>query len=116
MGTRLGDSNIAYGCTDETWGYVQNVKHDKGPAQAEAMQGDGEVVAVEFYDERQVVTGEYIYKSVTGDPWDVVGTDTTLTLTDVGVAIYITSVSASRTTGDWKKVSFEGTYYPSLGS
>ena len=118
MGTRIGDSNLVFGCTDQnsTVGYVQNLRHEKAPQFAEAADGQGEIVAGEFYDVRQRVSGEYIYRNITGEPWDLVGTTTTLTLTDIGVAIYITSVSAALTLGDWKKISFEGQYLPSLGS
>jgi len=91
-------------------------KRDKNPSLAEAEGGDGEVVAGEFFNAKQAVSGEYLYRAVTGDPDEVVGTNTTITLTDSGLTVYIKSTSTVWQKGQWRKVTFEGTYYPNLGS
>lgn len=116
MATRIGDSNLVHGITDEPFGYMQNVKLDHTPSFLEAQQGDGEVVAGEFFKDMKKCSGEYIYRNVSGDPVAVCGTDTAITMTDAGVSIYILTVSTVWTMGAWRKVTFDGVYYPSLGS
>ena len=116
MTTRLGDSNVVFGVTDDPWGYMQNVKLDHSPQLAEAQRGDGEVIAGEFFKNMKKCSGEYIYRNVSGDPLALCGTNTAISITDAGVSIYITSANKSWQMGEWCKISFEGNYYPNLGS
>jgi len=116
MTTRIGDSNVVFGVTDEPWGYMQNVKLDHTPSFLEAQQGDGEVVAGEFFKDMKKCSGEYIYRNVSGDPVSVVGTNTAIALTDPGISVYILNASTVWQMGQWRKITFEGVYYPNLGS
>ena len=113
---RIGDQNLIFGCTDENWGYVSNMKLNHGPTLVEAMNGDGEVVAGEFHKDMKKCSGEYLYRVVSGDPMAVVGTNTAITLTDLGLSFYITDASKQYSVGQWVKVSFNGVYYPNLGT
>ena len=95
---------------------MQNVKLDHTPQLAEAQRGDGEVVAGEFFKDMKKCSGEYIYRNVTGDPVERCGTGTAIAITDAGISIYVTSCNTVWTLGQWRKVTFEGVYYPNLGS
>ncbi len=116
MSTRVGDSNLSFGLTDEPWGYMQMTKVDHAPSFVEAQGGAGEVVAGEFFKDQKKCSGEYIYRNVTGDPDDYVGTNTAVSLTDIGLSVYILSCSTVWQLGQWRKITFEGVYYPNLGS
>jgi len=116
MTTRIGDSNLVFGTSDEPWGYMQMTKVDHAPSFAEAQGGDGKVVAGEFYKDQKKCSGEYIYRAVTGDPEDAVGTNTVVALTDIGLSVYILSSSEVWQLGQWRKITFEAVYYPDLGS
>jgi len=116
VSTRIGDSNLVFGVTDHPWGYMANVKLDHSPSFAEAEQGDGEVVAGEFYKDMKKCSGEYIYRNVSNDPVDLCGSSTAIAITDAGISIYITKATTVWQMGQWRKVNFDGVYYPSLGS
>jgi len=114
--TRIGDSSLIFGTTDRPWGYVRNMSVDQKPELSEAMNGSGEVVAGEFYNAKRNCSGEYIYRNGSGSPVDVVGTDTAITISEVSLDFYITSVVELWRTAEWRAVTFEGVYYPNLGS
>lgn len=114
--TRIGDSNVIFGVTDMPWGYFANVKKAHAPKLLELLNGQSVFKAAEFHSDMQKVTGEYTFRNVTGDPDDVVGTNTAISITDAGLSIYITSANVTWAQGQWCKVSFEGNYYPNLGS
>jgi len=116
MSERIGDSNLVFGTTDESWGYIEATQIDHSPALLEAMNGQNEVVAGEYSKDMKKVTGTYLFRNVSGDPLLIVGDGTTITLTDVGLAIYVNTASKIFAVNGWAKVSFEGVYYPNLGS
>jgi hypothetical protein len=53
---------------------------------------------------------------VTGDPVDLCGTNTALSITDAGISVYILKAQTAWQMGQWKMVTFDGVYYPNLGS
>lgn len=114
--SRLGDSRLVFGVSDEIWGYVQNLKEDFSSEKAEAKNGSGNDIAVEFYNVgKKAVTGTYIWLSdQTGGPVNLVGSSTGITITDVDGTIYIDSAGKTRSMGAWCMVDFSGTYYPHL--
>ena len=117
--SRIGDSNVLFGCTDEGWGFVQNMTVDDSVDMAEGQNGQGNVVVAELYNQKKRCSGEYIYRNGSGDPVSLIGTNTAITFTDAlfgTVSFYITSASQAKRLGDWLKVSFEGMYWPNLGS
>ena len=116
MTTRFGDSNLVFGVTDDPWGYMQNVKLGHTPSLSEAQRGDGEVVAGEFFKDMKKCSGEYICRNVSGDPLSLVGTNTPIAITDAGISVYIVNASKQWQMGQWVKITFEGNYYPNLGS
>ena len=116
MTTRLGDSNMVFGVTDEPFGYMSNVKLDHAPQLAEAQNGAGGVVAGEFFKDMKKCSGEYLYRNISGDPVSLCGTNTAIAITDAGVTIYIVNASTVWQMGQWRKITFEGNYYPDLGS
>ena len=116
MTTRIGDSNLVHGVTNEGWGYMRNVRLDHSPSFSEAQGGDGEVVAGEFFKDTKKCSGEYLYRNVSGDPVDLCGTNTALSITDAGISVYILKAQTVWQMGQWKMVTFDGAYYPNLGS
>lgn len=114
--SRLGDSRLTFGVSDETWGYVQNVKEDISSEKVEAKNGSAQDIAVEFFNVgKKAVTGTYIWLSnQTDGPVDLVGSTTGLTITNVTGTIYIDTAGKTRTMGQWCMVDFSGTYYPHL--
>jgi hypothetical protein len=116
METRLGDSRLVFGVSDEVWGYVQNIKEDTSAKKGEAVNGAGNTVAVEFYNVgEKKVTGSFFWLSdQTSGPDGVVGDATGCTITNVTGTIYIDRAGKARASGAWVVVDFEGTYYPHL--
>ena len=116
MSARIGDSRLQFGVSDEVWGYVQNVKEDISSQKAVAPNGDGNPVAVEYYNVgEKKITGSYFYLTdQTGGPVSIVGDVTGCTITDVTGTIYIDRAGKSRQSGNWTVIDFEGTYYPHL--
>jgi hypothetical protein len=113
---RVGDSHLTFGCTDQNWGYISNLTFDKGFQTTEAVNGQGDVVGFEMFQESQKCRGEYLYRAGSGSPSALVGTGTALSITDIGVSFYITSCSEVWSQGEWRKITFEGIYYPNMGS
>jgi hypothetical protein len=113
---RIGDSRLVYGTTDQTWGYVRTIKVETTSEKQEAKNGQGDTVAVEFFNAgEQQVSGTYYYLTgMTGGPATEVGTGVEVTVAEAGGTIRIEKTGASYQTGDWMSVDFEGTYYPHL--
>lgn len=114
--SRIGDSNVVFGTTDEPWGYIENLRHTKEVTHVTQENGAGVTVAGELVNPIQNVSGEYTFRNVSDDPWDEVGTTDGILITDIGVTIYITSAQKVWSKGEYMKISFEGVYYPSLAS
>lgn len=113
--SRAGDSRLIFGCTDETYGYVTAVDVSQEPEKKEAPNGQGNVVAVEYFNKQKKCKGTYYFLTgATGDPNSIVGDGTTVTLTDIGLAIHIEKASKARQVGNWAMINFEGVYYPDL--
>jgi len=114
---RLGDSRLAFGNTDEVWGYVQGLKEDESSQKAAAPNGQGDTVAVEFFNVgEKKVTGSYYYQTdqTSAGPLGHIGDATGVSITNVTGTIYIDRAGVARTQGAWAIIDFEGTYYPHL--
>ena len=119
MANRVGDSNVLFGCTDEPYGYVQNMTIEESVQTAYAAGGQGDNKAFEMFNQGQKCSGEFIYRNGSGGPDDVVGTATAITFTDTEfgvVAFYITRIRKSKRFDDYYKIQFDGEYWPNLGS
>ena len=83
---------------------------------AAAPNGDGNTIAVEFYDVgEKKITGSYFYLTdQSGGPLGLVGSATGCTITDITGTIYIDRAGKARASGAWTVIDFEGTYYPHL--
>ena len=113
--SRAGDSRLVFGCTDETFGYVSAVEVADEPEKSKVPNGQGNTVAVEYFNKEKKVKGSYYFLSgVEGGPVDKVGDGTTVSLTDVGLAVHIEKASKPRQAGQWTIINFEGVYYPDL--
>ena len=115
MATRIGDSRLVFGASDEVWGYIQNLKEEVSAEKVEARNGLGKKVAAEFYNVgEKKVSGSFLYLTGGSGPDTKVGDATGCTLTDVTGTIHIDKASKARQMGNWMVVDFEGTYYPHL--
>lgn len=111
---RAGDSRLVFGTTDETWGYVQSFDVSKEPETKGATNGQGNVVAVEYFNKQKKVKGTYYYQTgATGDPFSVVGDGTSITMAD-GTVARIEKASKGRQVGNWCVINFDGVEYPDL--
>lgn len=115
---RLGNSRLVFGTTDETWGLVQSVSSEESVEEVEARDGCNNIVAVEQTNKMKRVTGTYLYmnQDLTNSPAGQVGTGTQITIKTSGDIIYISRATTDWSNGGWSQVSFDGAYYPNLGS
>ena len=113
---RIGDSRLVYGTTDQTWGYIQSIKVEESAEKMEARNGQGDKVAVEYFNTgEQKVSGSYYYLTgMTGGPATEVGTGVAVTVAEAGGKIYIEKVGSTYQVGEWQVVDFDGTFYPHL--
>lgn len=111
---RIGDSRLVFGVTDEPFGYVQAKTHEKAVSKQEAPNGKGNTVAVEYFNKQDGISGTFTYFTGVDSPFEHVGDGTTITLADVGIAIYIEGATKNWTQGDWSQIDFEGRWYPCL--
>ena len=114
--SRLGDTKLEWGTTDETWGLVQSVSRDYAVEEKRGKNGQGNVRVVEHYNPIKEITGRYYYRSEGSGPDSVVGDGTTITIQTTGDAIYIRRVTEEWANEDWRMAGFEGTLFPNLGS
>lgn len=117
MGARAGDSRLIVGCTDEPFGYVQAIVQERAPKKLEAPNGAGETVAVDYTDDADKVTGQYLFLNgldAGSDPFEQVGEGQEFTLASPAITIRFDKVSRGRQVGQWCTCSFEGTYYKHL--
>jgi len=117
--SRIGDSKLEFGTTDETWGLVQSVTAEESAEMREARRGNGNIAAVEYYNAGvKAVRGTYLFRAEleTSAPHGNVGNGTAITLQTTGDSIYVHRASNEKKFGDYRQISLEGTYYPNLGS
>lgn len=122
--THAGEAAITatFGMTLETWGYFENLSEREFVKIKTVSDNDGEIKAVSWYGKEYAITGEYVFRTATGAPEASVGAGTTVTVQDVEAnsgAIYIHSsenILVAGTDPDYKRIRFEGTWYPNLGS
>lgn len=118
---KIGESALVFGTTSETWGWVESISEGETVEVNEISDNDGDIVAVAFYGKKHPISGTYVFRTNTSSPKSQVGTGTTITVQDVDAnsgAIHITSCTIEKSGGtdpDWKRISFDGFYWPSLG-
>ncbi len=113
--TRVGDSRLVFGLEDVAWGWLQNVRFEQTAQKAEAQNGAGNVVAVEYYGVGQKsCSGSFYYISGQTGPVEAIGTSTGFTIVDGEGTYYIERITDQRSVGQWRTIDFEGTYYPHL--
>jgi hypothetical protein len=117
---RIGGTGPAFGTIDETYGIFENVELTTDVEETELLDGDSDVYAVDQHTKRLRISGEYTYKAVGGVADTDVGSGSLVTInasdTDVNQTAYIRSYSSVKTKGDYRKIRFEGTSWPALGS
>lgn len=123
---QVGESDLVFGVTDETYGFFETLEYEVQSEKKEAMDGDGDVVGVAWHSKKTRVTGSYVYLNSgnTSEPSQQVGTGTPITITNTdGLPsadgpgdIYIDRAKETFAKADYKKVDFEGTFYPDLAS
>ena len=125
--TLIGDSDLTFGITETgTIGYFESLEYDASVEILEVVDGDGDIVSVDFYGKKIAVSGTFAYtaNSDANDPADKIGTGTTITIGQSPVGdgfssastIYVTKVRQSFSNTDVLKVEFEGMYWPNLAS
>ena len=110
-----------FGCTDETFGYFQNLRVRATSEKRLGFAGDGTIKYRNSFGKRSIVEGEYVYVADDSTVSGKVGTDTALTITDGDSPgnIYVDEYEITKTGGenpDGKVCRFVGEYYPDLAS
>ena len=121
MATQIGTDSLIWGTTDQTWGYVENLSVKESHNKTFQKDGAGEVVAVEFSEEHNTVSGSYVYRT-SGGPLAQIGSGTSIDLSsqdDMGrdtelATVYIDTATTAVSVDNFMKVDFEGEYYPNL--
>ena len=117
----IGESALVFGTTTETWGWIENISEGEEVSVKEVSDNDGDIVAVGMYGKKHPISGTYVFRTNTSSPKAQVGTGTTVTVQDVDAnsgAIHITRCTIEKTGGvdpDYKRISFDGFYWPALG-
>ena len=113
---RIGDPDLIFGVTDQTWGYLKNLTVDEGVQKAVAPNGQSQTVAVEYYNRgEKSCSFTYYYKQNASGPVELVGTGTTIELEN-GDSYYVEKVSRKYTADDFMAVDCEGVHYPHLAT
>jgi|TARA_Y100000034_G_C6513717_1_gene220824 hypothetical protein len=113
----IGDSDLVFGSTDDTWGLIQNLSFTKSVQETRASDADGDVVGAALYGELVECTGTYLFKLDASSPENTAfGTAITLSDADSPGNIYINSTTVNKSNTEFKSIDFQGTYYPELGS
>ena len=117
--SRVGDTKLEFGSTDETWGLIQATTSEETSEKKLATRGNGNIAAAEYYNAGvKRISGTYLFRAelVGSSPRQNVGNGTSITLQTSGDSIYVERATTDWKSGDWKQVSFEGDYFPNLGS
>ncbi len=114
----IGESNLVFGTTDDTWGLIQNLTYSDTSQVTEAMDADGDILGAAFHGNRIDVSGTYLFKADLNSPLAHVGDGVAITLSDADTpgSIFINSATNSVTNTEFKSIDFDGTFYPNLGS
>jgi len=117
---RIGGTGPKFGTIDETYGIFENIEKTTDVEETELLDGDGDVYAVDQHTKRTRVSGEFTFKAASGIVVSDVGSGSAVTVnttdTEMSTSAYIKSFAYRKAKGDYMKVSFEGTSWPSLGS
>jgi len=117
---RIGASGPKFGTIDEIYGIFENIEYTTDVEETELMDGDSDVTAVDQHTKRTRITGEFTFKADSGIVESDVGSGSAVTINesdpDINKDGYVRSWSAAKTKGDYKKIRFEATSWPNLGS
>jgi len=117
---RIGGTGPKFGTVDETYGIFENIEKTTDVEETELLDGDADVYAVDQHTKRTKVSGEFTFKAASGIIVTDVGSGSAVTVnttdTEMTTSAYIKSFSLRKAKGDYMKISFEGTSWPSLGS
>lgn len=113
-----------FGCTDETYGYVQRYRKTQTPQKIETKAGNGDTKYLDWVDDKTRVEGTYVFiqdSASDDDPISQVGTGTVITLSESRIDgnIYIDEASEIFQGGDNPQalqVEFVGFIYSNLAS
>jgi len=117
---RIGASGPSFGTIDETYGIFENIEFTTDVEETELMDGDSDVTAVDQHTKRTRISGEFTYLSDATITESTVGNGSAVSVnasdSDITKSGYIRSYSRVKTKGDYMKIRFEATSWPSLGS
>ena len=113
---RLGGTYAVFGTNGETYGIIRNVEKTKTVEENPLPRGDGEVYAVEQFKIINAYSGELVLIAAGGPGFDDVGSGSTFNCPELGTAIYLKSLTQTKTAEDWQTYAFEGTDWPYLGT
>lgn len=119
---RIGDPALVFGIPDVDWGWLQNVRYENGPQKAECPNGQGNVVAVEYYRQGEIkVSGSCYFRKGKSTPAELVGTGTPIQFRqdleqpDAPAGdYYVERVTKQYSSGNWVTLDFEAVMYPHL--
>ena len=82
----VGESDLIFGVTGETWGYITDLQVSEAAETAEATDSDGDIKGVTFFSRRHNVTGTFTHLTTSplddDDPRKEVGSGTTISITN----------------------------------
>jgi len=113
---RLGGTYAVFGTSDESYGIVTNVEKSTTVEENPLPRGDGEIYAVQQFKKTVAYSGTLRLVAAGGPDADDVGSGSTFACPDLGDAIYIKTITQTKTGEDWQEYQFEGTAWPYLGT
>lgn len=128
----FGDSNVVFGVTDTTYGYIQDISLSKSPRKFEVKDADGGVLAIDYSDYRISLSAQYLFRladgtsltrrAVQNTPFFLPGCgilisfETPTIFDEVGVGIteiqyFIDTATMAQANNGYWTVSFTATHY-----
>jgi len=116
---KIGDSNLIFGVSDQSYGYFENLELNNKVDKTEVRNGAGDVQGVVYFGEVFEVSGTYVFKGTSGAP-DVQDNITINYTADADFPlsssnkIRIDEVKRSYKKSEPKIIEFSGVYYPGI--
>lgn len=117
MANDIGPAALVTGCTDETFGYVENIEVTETVEETTIKNGAGDIVAANYHGKVRTLTCTYIWLTNTGSPNAQVGTGSAFTFSESDIQTgnwYVTECSKTKAQGDYYRNNITAKQYPDL--